>query len=146
MVLSCSVLDDMNWHCERAALILPAWQAVMTLEDKRVRCCSSTGRDSCFMPQPITEPCFAAADVAATVMALMKRSRSRSKGRCMAGGPPDDALYVLRWARLCHCCLHDVDNQDDYVRPLGPNHPTVILVRDEPAPCYHIFAVRFVCS
>ena len=64
----------------------------------------------------------------------------------MAGGPPDDVLYVLRWARLCRCCLNDVDNQDDFVRPLGPNHPTVILVRDVPVPRYHIFAVRFVGS
>ena len=69
-------------------------------------------------------------------------ARDRSRGRSGARAPPDDVPYILRWASLCHCCFSNVDNQDDFVRPLGPDLPTVILVRDGRVPLHSIFAVR----
>ena len=76
----------------------------------------------------------------------MAGARSRSRGGARVAPPDDDVPYLLRWASLCHCCFSNVDNQDDFVRPLGPDLPTVILVRDGRVPLYNIFAVRPVGS
>ena len=51
-------------------------------------------------------------------------------------------MYVLQWARLCHCCFNG-DNYDDFVKPFSSDHDTVILVRDgPPTTVYDVFKLR----
>ena len=62
------------------------------------------------------------------------RSRSRTTRR-------EEPVYVLQWARLCHCCLYG-DNYDDFVRPASHDRETVILVRGGTPPVYDVFQLR----